>query len=145
MSVFVFILLILLRGRILSRVIPHFNYRFVNVSRKRVPCIEVDGKVFHEIRELDRFYAYFGFSPATCRPDMLPDEFIWSEYTNSPSERFSDCVQIHIMRYLKDHSDTFNREYGELFDALLARHVTNMAQMGEFCIACKMRSPKKVE
>lgn len=115
---------------------PYFKYRFVNISNKRVPCIETGGRIIHEIRNLDEFYKMFGYTREVSKAGLLPDEFIWSEYIKDSNEEFSDCLQMHIVQYLRMYSKEFNREYGDQADAWLAEHINAKARRGIVC-KCK--------
>lgn len=122
----------------MSDTMPRFSYRFVTRSNRRVLCIEEGGRVIHEVTDVPGFYQAFGYRPESTHADMLPDEFIWSEYIANPSGDFSGCVQIHIVEYLKAHSRTFNECYGAIYDQLVAMHEEHKAHSGVVCFACRV-------
>ncbi len=120
----------------MSDAVPHFNYRFVTRSNRRVLCIEEGGRVIHEVSHAMGFYQVFGFRPESMHADMLPDEFIWAEYVANASADFSPCIQMHIIEYLKEHSETFNERYGAIYDKLVAKHQEMKTARGTSCFAC---------
>lgn len=117
---------------------PRFSYRFVTRSNRRVLCIEEGGHVIHEVGDLMGFYKVFGYRPETTHANVLPDEFIWSEYVSKSSADFSPCIQMHIVEYLKAHSDIFNEKYGAIYDKLVARHKELKETRGTSCFACRV-------
>jgi len=122
---------------------PYFKYRYVNILNKRIPCIETGGKIIHEIRDLEEFYRMFGYTPQASKAGLLPDEFIWSEYTNNAAADYSSCIQMHIVEYLGKHSDTFRQEYGTRWQNWLADHAKSREARGGGCVACRMRQLQK--
>jgi len=118
---------------------PHFKYRFItNRANKHVACIEVERRVVHEIRNLDEFYKTFGYDQHIAQAGILPDEFIWEKYIQSPDGDFSACLQMHIIEYLKKHSAAFREEYGNQCEGWLAAHAEVRAKRGMACAACRM-------
>lgn len=132
------------KGNRLSNVMPHFKFHYVDISGRRSLCIETGGRIIHEILNLQEFYSEFGYRAAPGQPDELPDEFIWSEYVNNPAADFSPCIQIHILQYLKKHSDVFNMEFAGQFENLIADHVKAKGKTGISCIACRLNPAHKV-
>jgi hypothetical protein len=120
----------------MSDTMPRFSYRFVTKANRRVLCIEEGGKVIHNVTDVSGFYRVFGYRPESTHANVLPDEFIWSEYVANSSADFSPCVQMHIVEYLKDHSEAFNEQYGAIYDQLVAMHEELRASRGA-CFACK--------
>lgn len=118
-------------------VMPRFRYRYVEIENRRVLCIEEDGEIIHEVRNVRDFYQMFGYQPESLHPDMLPDEFIWFQYVNNTPADFTSRIQRHIMEYLKLHSEAFNRKYGAIYDRLIAIHEAQNAKRGASCFACK--------
>ncbi len=119
---------------------PHFKYRYVNISHRHIPCIVAGGKVIHEIQNLDEFYGMFGYTSEISKAGLLPDEFIWSAYINNVAADFAPCIQIHIMRYLMKHSAPFKMEYGARCEELMATHADMRVVRGGDCHACAMKS-----
>ncbi len=128
----------------MSDVIPHFKYHYVDISGRRLLRIEAEGKIFHEVENLNEFYQVFGYriDPAQ-QPDLLPDEFIWAEYVNDPKSDLSSCIQVHIIEYLNTHSDCFRKEFGGHFERWMANHANIRAKQGKSCIACRFNPDKK--
>jgi hypothetical protein len=125
------------RERFMSDAMPRFSYRFVTQSNRRVLCIEEDGRVIHEVTDVMAFYEVFGYRRESTHTDMLPDEVIWSEYVANSSADFSHCVQMHLVQYLKEHSEAFNARYGAIYDKLVAMHEELRASRGVSCFACR--------
>jgi len=128
----------------MSNVIPHFKFRYLDISGRRILCIETGGRIIHEIINLHEFYHVFGYGVECGRSNELPDEFIWSEYVNNPAADFSTCIQIHILEYLKKHSDVFNVEFGGRFENYIAEHVKTKLARGISCIACRLDPERKI-
>lgn len=128
----------------MSSVMPHFKFHYVDVSGSRVLCIETGGRIIHEILNLQEFYRVFGYRAQPEQPDELPDEFIWSEYVNNPAADFSSCIQMHIVDYLKKHSDVFNKEFAEQYENWVAEHAEVRSKMGISCIACRLNPDKNI-
>lgn len=121
----------------MSDAMPRFTYRFVTRSNRRVLCIEEGGRIIHEVSHALGFYEVFGYRPESIHADILPDEFIWSEYVANAAADFSPCVQIHIVEYLREHSEAFNARYGAIYDKLVAMHDELRASKGASCFACR--------
>ncbi len=122
---------------VVQETMPRFKYRYANLLNRRVPCIEAEGKIIHEIRNLDEFYGMFGYTPDASRAGLLPDEFIWAEYINNADSDFSPCIQMHIAEYLKKHSDAFNQAYGDRWDRWVAEHDKLRGSRGALCVVCR--------
>ncbi len=116
---------------------PRFSYHFAARGNRRVLCIEEGGEIIHEIGDLKDFYQTFGYQPESLHADMLPDEFVWSEYINNASADFASCIQMHIIEYLRRHCEVFNEKYGAIYDQLVAAHEELKLKRGMACFACK--------
>ncbi len=132
------------KGNHMADVIPHFKFHYLDISGRRTLCIETGGRIIHEISNLHEFYDVFGYPGKSGQADQLPDEFIWSEYVNNPQADFSDCIQVHIVEYLKKHSEIFNTEFGERCENWLADHVKTRSANGTACIACRLNPARKI-
>lgn len=130
------------KGEDMTDEMPYFKFHYLDISGRRTLCIEAGGRIIHEISNLHEFYDLFGYPGGPGQSDQLPDEFIWSEYVNNPQADFSDCIQVHIVEYLKAYSKTFNAEFGDRYDKWLADHVSARANNNLVCIACKL-NPKR--
>jgi hypothetical protein len=127
----------------MSDVMPYFKFHYVDISGRRTLCIETGGRVLHEVINLPEFYEVFGYRAKSGDADQLPDEFIWSEYTNNPLVDLSSCVQVLILKYLKQHSPGFEEEFGEHYQTWIAEHEKFRTQNGINCIACSSNAEKK--
>lgn len=120
-----------------NNTVPHFKYHSASIANRQAASIEVEGKAIHKIENPDKFYKEFGYTQDMARAGILPDEFIWSEYTNNSSADFTACIQIHIIEYLIKHSETFRKTYGEKCEGWLAAHEAEAAAKGIACVACR--------
>jgi hypothetical protein len=119
--------------------IPHFQFHTVKNSSSYASCIEMDGEVIHYISNPDEFFKEFGYTADMRMAGVLPEEFIWDEYVKDPVSKFITCRQIHMIRFLKKHSDTFIRKYGNQCENWLATYAKVTAASGVACFACRMR------
>lgn len=120
---------------------PRFRYRFITIQNRRVPCIEADGKIIHEIADLDEFYRAFGYTPEASRAGVLPDEFIWAEYINSTDADFSPCIQMLIAEYLMQQSEAFANQYRDRWECIVVTHAELRDKRGGTrCFACRKKA-----
>lgn len=68
------------------------------------------------IEDIQAFYESLSYTASMNKAGILPDEFVWEEYTNNSG--YSVCLQKHIMDYLHVHSPKFNDAYGEQYQVL---------------------------
>ena len=118
--------------------IPHFKYRKINGYGKNLICIEVDGKVIHEVQNLYDFYKTFGFTEELGKSGILPEEFIWTEYVKDNEANYFACTQMHIIDYLKRFSELFRETYGAQCDSWIAAYAKSTATRDKKCVSCKM-------
>ena len=123
--------------------IPHFKYYPANASNNYAACIKLDGKTIHQIANLDEFYKTFGYTHEISMAGVLPDEFIWSEYTNDAALDLAGCLQIRFIEYLDQYSDTFRELFGDLTNTWLAAHSEKKATGGAPCTGCTVKSSCK--
>ena len=117
--------------------IPHFKYHKANSPSYHSLCIEVDGKVIHEIDNLDEFYKTFGYTQAERHAGVLPEEFIWEKYVKENGENYFACKQMHLIDYLKRCSWVFRNTYGNLCEHWVAFYANSMHTKSDKCAACK--------
>jgi len=122
----------------MQNTMPHFKYHHASVSNGYVASIEAEGKFVHRISNLDDFYRAFGYTKDMRRDGLLPDEFIWDEYINNPIGDFTACCQMHLIEYLKKHSDLFVAQYGNKIESWCTAHAEVRAKRGVACAACRM-------
>ena len=113
---------------------PHFRCYLSNPYSPKFGFIEADGKVVHQVKDILKFYAVFGYTKAMAKAGVLPEEFMWSEYIYP---QYSPCIQANIIKYLNKHSTTFIEEYGEQSKQWLADHSTTREGRGVSCAACR--------
>jgi len=120
--------------------IPHFKHCYRDASSKHHEFIEADGELIHKIEDQDEFYKTFGFTIDMAKAGVLPDEFIWEEYIKDSVTKYTACLQMHIIEYLRKHSDTFTRKYGDQYEDWIAAHAEARTAKGELCFTCKAKS-----
>jgi len=101
-------------------------------------CIQAKGEFIHEITSLDEFYKAFGYTQDMNKDGVLPEEFIWDEYIKDSTAKSTACYQMHIIKYLKKHSDTFRKQFGDLYEGWLADLARLRAEAGLNCVDCRM-------
>lgn len=119
--------------------IPLFEYEPSNPSNNYVGTIRLYGKEVHRIQNMNEFYKYFGYTVNDAKKGILPDEFIWMEYVNRHSADFTPCAQMHIIRYLEAHSDTFRHQYINQYKEWFDGHAKIRSEKGIVCASCKMK------
>lgn len=124
----------------MDKTLPKITYNLSNPLNDRYRSIEVNGEVIHWIEDTDNFYKIFGYSADMRKADVLPNEFIWNEYTNNVQYDFTACKLIQIIEYLRIHSHKFLHKYGKECEEWLATLVKLRVAKSEVCAACKMKS-----
>lgn len=119
--------------------IPHFKRRAGGGADKYFEMIEMNGERIHKIENLGAFYEAFGYTPDTAKTGILPDEFIWDEYIKNAALAYTECLQIHIIEYLREHCGTFMKMYREQSESWIASHAETIASRGILCPACRMK------
>jgi hypothetical protein len=51
-----------------------------------------------------------GYKKEFAKAGLLPDEFIWAEYSQKAAR--DNCLQAKIIQYLNNHSRIFTLKYG---------------------------------
>lgn len=116
--------------------IPQIKYH-AKGRTAQLGFIEIDGECVHELHDLDAFYQVFGYSAEVSKAGILPDEFIWDKYIKDNS-RYTHCLQIHLIDYLKSHSEAFRKKYGVHADVWITYHAKSTAVKNDLCAACRM-------
>ena len=106
----------------MSDKIPHLVYQLPALYNKQCGAIKLQGKVIHEIGNIDEFYKALGYTPEMAKKRILPDEFIWDRYFRFNDRNCASCNQLHIIEYLLKHSVTFVKQYGHECDDWIAEH-----------------------
>jgi hypothetical protein len=119
---------------------PNFTYHYPNNSNKYTALIKRDGQTIHKIGNLDAFFKEFGYTPELSKAEVLPDEFIWDEYTKGNPSPFASCLQMHIVEYLAKNSIAFIGEYGNQYQAWFDEHVAAVTEQDVLCVTCRMKS-----
>lgn len=117
--------------------IPHFRRRAGNGMDRHSEFIEMDGECIHKIENLDDFYKAFGYTEDIAKSGLLPEEFIWEEYIKGNALVFTECLQVHIIEYLRKHSDKFKHKYGEQAMNWIAAYAKTISSRGMSCAACR--------
>ena len=118
---------------------PRFTYDIRIKYGMHEASIRADGQLIHVIENVNTFYETFGYNQEVARNGILPDEYLWEEYIHKPVAELSACFQMLIVKYLKAHSDIFNRLYGNEIEHWIAAHAELRPESGVLCVACKMK------
>jgi hypothetical protein len=120
---------------------PFFSFNSFREQPDNRLCwfILADNVKVHEIKDLDAFYAAFGYTLATAREGELPEEFIWDEYIKCDPHDRGTCLQMHIVEYLAAHSDWFVNKYGNDCREWFAEHGRSAAANSAACATCRAR------
>lgn len=65
-----------------------------------------------KIDDIENFYEALGYTEEVRRTGVMPDEFIWQEFTRDNADASPCCLQAKILEYLIRHSGTFKKKYG---------------------------------
>ncbi len=120
--------------------IPHFTYDPPTIANRNTPCIGMDGQTTHRIKNLDAFYGELGYTAEMRKAGVLPDEFIWTEYTKGNPPPYANCLQMHIVEYLAKNSIAFIGEYGNQYQDWFDDHVKTVTEKNVSCVTCRMKS-----
>lgn len=93
---------------------PHFSYHVAGPDRQHL-CIEVNGKPVHPVTNLNQFYGVLGYTIEWGRRGMLPEEFVWIEYTAPDAPKSPAHLQAKLIEYLAKYSDAFIEQYGDRY------------------------------
>ncbi|MGA8865096.1 MAG: hypothetical protein WBM09_01405 [Gallionella sp.] len=118
---------------------PIFTFTPQRTPGGYVTCIEIDGQPIHNIKNLDAFYKEFGYTENIRKAGVLPDEFIWDEYTKGDHSIYSDCLQVHIIEYLTKNCAPFITEYGDQYQNWFDDHIEWVTEKETFCVTCRAR------
>jgi hypothetical protein len=118
--------------------IPNIKYHAKGRS-SQLGFIEIDGKCVHKIKDIDAFYKEFGYTAEMAMAGILPEEFIWQKYIKDNQTKYTHCLQIHLIEYLKKHSDAFRKQNGAQSDAWIAAHAKTGTTENEICFTCRMQ------
>jgi hypothetical protein len=120
--------------------LPNIIYNLSNPASEKFRGIEVNGEVLHWIEDIDEFYGIFGYSSDMRKAGVLPEEFIWDEYTRYAKSNFAVCKLIQLIEYLRFQSPEFLRKYGNRCEEWLTGLEKMRAPDHEECAICKMKS-----
>ena len=119
---------------------PYFTYDPPRPSDAYTACIKLDGRLIHQITNLDGFYKEFGYTAEIRKSGVMPDEFIWDEYTKGNPSPYAKCYQLHIVEYLAKNSTAFIDEYGKQYKNWFDDHVKAVTEKNVLCVTCKTKS-----
>ncbi len=119
--------------------VPKFKYHLSNPNSEKYRAIEVNGEVVHRIEDTNQFVELFGFTQDMRKQGMLPEEFIWSEYTNRSDFDFTACIQSQIIEYLRVNSRPFLQKYGNQCESWLQSLARVRAGNEKVCANCKIK------
>lgn len=119
---------------------PNFTYHYPDNSNKYTAHIKRDGQTIHKIGNLDAFFKGFGYTLELSKAEVLPDEFIWDEYTKGNPSPVASCLPMHIVEYLAKNSIAFIAEYGNQYQDWFDDHVAAVTEKDVLCVTCRMKS-----
>ena len=124
------------------RYIPHFRYDAAKVGRSKYGAILVEDRLFHQIVDMDAFYAELGCDKAARNSGLCDDEFVWHHYIRDGAKMVEGCLQPKIAAYLHKHSAKFRALYGRAYDAALGTCSLSVIDFtDEHCVACPRHPP----
>ena len=118
---------------------PYLKHSSGTGASMQYGFISIKGEFLYTIENLEEYYQTFGYSIEVAKAGVLPDEFLWDEYIKDFPGTYKHCLQIHIIRYLLQYSDTFRQKYGTQSNCWLAAHAAIVSKKGALCITCKMK------
>ncbi|NQY27112.1 MAG: hypothetical protein HRT92_08030 [Piscirickettsiaceae bacterium] len=119
-----------------SKQLPHLKVVLNSPNHQNYRHIVHDGKKLHYIQNVREFYYTLGYTDNMARANILPDEFVWDEYTNNSG--YSVCLQKHILDYLNKYSPTFYEDYGDAYNAFEKEHNDFRIARGDSCAGCRL-------
>jgi len=100
----------------------------------------MDGQPIHEIKNLDAFYTELGYTAEMRMAGVVPDEFIWDEYTKDNRTSYASCLQMHLIEYLVKNSIGFLGEYGNQYKTWFDNHIEAATDGNISCAPCRGES-----
>lgn len=117
---------------------PRFAFVLSNPSHKHFRCVVVGDDCIHKIDDVDKFYEALGYTEEIRRTGVMPDEFIWQEFTRDNADASPCCLQAKILEYLIEHSYTFKKEYGAEINVWEKACKSNKIGTLNDCPSCKL-------
>lgn len=121
---------------------PRFDYYLTTPSNPSYGYITLGDKKIHHIDNVHEFYTALGYTEEVKNTGELAEEFVWSEYRKDNSKRSEICLQIKILKYLRQYSTVLNEKYDSLqeywFISCAAKSISNSAM----CMDCIERTKK---
>jgi len=118
--------------------IPRFTYNCSNPYHNRYRCIESDGEIIHHIADIEIFYEALGYKKEMRHAGVLPEEFVWEEYTQKNGVTSDKCLQVKIVDYLRAHSKAFIKRYGDQLSAWMTHCQEGIAEECRDCCVQRM-------
>lgn len=124
------------------RYIPHFRYEAAKVGRSEYGAILVGNRLFHQIEDMEAFYAELGCDKAARYSGLCDDEFVWHRCIRDGAKMVEGCLQPKIAAYLHKHSAKFRALYGRAYDAALGTCSLSVIDFTDMhCVACPKHPP----
>ncbi len=122
----------------MPRKIPNFTFSFSNPYHSNFGYISVDGYAVDILANGYQVYENLGYTEEVAKTGLLPDEFIWEEYTRDGAAKSYACMQAKIIEYLNTHSEIFQEKYGALYQTWAG--ICSSSKVGKIaaCAACHM-------
>ena len=125
------------------RQIPLFQYDPPKVGRSTYGAITVARYIFHQIEDMDAFYAAMGYNEAAKTSGLGGDEFIWDRYTRDGAKFSKHCLQVQFAAYLHKYSTKFKVLYGQTYAAMVGKCTSSdIDDNDQHCANCPMHPPR---
>jgi hypothetical protein len=105
----------------------------------------IGGQVFYQIKSDAEFYATLGEKQDLRNSGLTREEFLWDRYRRDGAKKSQPCFQSQIAIYLHNHSNTFNKLYGTVYDAMIGKCDLSCVDSSDaHCVKCPMSPSKSV-
>ena len=118
--------------------IPNFTFCFSNPYHSNFGYISVDGHAVDLLADCNEVYKHLGYTADMAKAGILPDEFIWHEYTKDGAAQSLACMQARIIEYLHAHSEIFKEKYGNAYKTWAESCSSRKVGESAACANCRM-------
>lgn len=101
---------------------PHLDINhFVNRYHDYYRCILIDGRIFHKVVDVDRFYKAIGYTEKWIDNGFVFEEYYWYTFRSPYATKHQECIPFLLMTYLNEVSSEFREKYGSEFKELAGK------------------------
>jgi hypothetical protein len=119
------------------QVIPRFKYNPPKLGRQDFGTVNVGAEIFHQIADMEEFYAALGYEVGAAKEGIAPDEFVWDRYTSDQAKMSPQCLQVQMSVYLNKYSVRFANLYRKTYVELLGKCTSNTIDNSvQLCVNC---------